>query len=228
MNNNVNPEIVEAYKSYLDDEDWHYTYDAEKGFFRFGMNLRGKLKVVQYMVFVKEDDFTVYAISPISADAKNPKQIREMAEFVCRANYGLRDGNFELDVNDGELRYKSYVNCEEFLPTVERIRRSIYIPAAMFDKYSGGILQVVMNNVPARDAIKMCEESRIASELLAAAASDDDDDDDDEIFDADDDDEAEDQDDEEAESASMRELLKLLRERMNAREENPDSEDDPE
>ena len=28
------------------------------------------------------------------------------AEFICRANYGLPIGNFEMDFSDGELRYK--------------------------------------------------------------------------------------------------------------------------
>ena len=29
-----------------------------------------------------------------------------MAEFLTRANYGIMIGNFEMDFNDGEVRYK--------------------------------------------------------------------------------------------------------------------------
>lgn len=33
-------------------------------------------------------------------------------EYITGANYGLRNGNFEMDVEDGEIRYKVYVNVK--------------------------------------------------------------------------------------------------------------------
>ena len=42
-----------------------------------------------------------------------PEEMRvPMAEFLTRANYGLRIGNFEMDFEDGEVRYKSSVDFE--------------------------------------------------------------------------------------------------------------------
>lgn len=83
-----------------------------------------------------------------------------MAEFVCRANYGLRDGNFEMDFNDGELRYKCYVNCADRLPSVEAVEKSITCPAAMFSRYSDGIVQILFSDISPADAVARCEEDR--------------------------------------------------------------------
>jgi hypothetical protein len=37
---------------------------------------------------------------------------RAVAEFLTRANYGLADGNFELDFEDGEVRYKTVLHVQ--------------------------------------------------------------------------------------------------------------------
>mmetsp|Transcript_48127 Transcript_48127/g.145362 ORF Transcript_48127/g.145362 Transcript_48127/m.145362 type:complete len:105 (+) Transcript_48127:552-866(+) len=36
-----------------------------------------------------------------------------MAQFVARANFGLVIGNFELDMTDGETRFKVTIDVEE-------------------------------------------------------------------------------------------------------------------
>jgi hypothetical protein len=51
----------------------------------------------------------LYSICPQRA----PEQRRsEVAELLTRANYGLAAGNFELDFDDGEIRYKSVLHAE--------------------------------------------------------------------------------------------------------------------
>ena len=37
---------------------------------------------------------------------------RQWRNLSCRANYGLlANGNFELDMDDGEIRYKVFIDC---------------------------------------------------------------------------------------------------------------------
>ena len=157
MAKNYNPEIADAVRNFLEEDDWNYSFDSENGLFRFGVNLPGKMKNVHYAVGINEQDYNVYAISPLSADQDDPEQMRQMAEFICRANYGLRDGNFEMDFNDGELRYKCYMNCNGAIPTKNMVGRSIHCPAAMFKRYSKGILQILFAGMSAADAIELCE-----------------------------------------------------------------------
>ena len=150
-------EIVDAIRYFLVDDDWNFEFDDEKGIFRFGVNLDSKLKNVRYFVPVRGDGYTVYAISPINADNEDKDVMREMNEFINRANYGLRNGNFELDVRDGEIRYKIYVDCDNQLPSKEIIRSSIVIPSVMFERYSPGLLDVMFRGSSAEEAIAKCE-----------------------------------------------------------------------
>ena len=151
-------EINGLIRDFLTEDGWHFTYDEEHGFFSFNISIDGKLQHVRYIVYVKEDGYTVYAISPINSDVEDASVMSRMAEFICRANYGIRNGNFELDMRDGEIRYKIFVDCDNNMPNREIIKNSIIIPSVMFERYSAGIIDVMFKDASAEDAIAKCEE----------------------------------------------------------------------
>lgn len=151
-------EVAAEIRNFLIADDWNFDFDEEKGIFRFGVNISGKLKHVNYFVPVHRDSYTVYAISPINADSDDSAAIREIAAFLSRANYGLRIGNFELDCDDGEIRFKVYTPCNDITPSREIVKASIVVPAMMFERYAPGILSVIFTGESADDAIKTCED----------------------------------------------------------------------
>ena len=150
-------EIVEMIRDFLTEDDWHFNFDEENGCFMFNISIDGKLQHLRYVVYVKDDGYTVYAVSPINADKDDPSVMSRMADFICRANYGLRNGNFELDMRDGEIRYKIFIDCDEILPNKNIVRNSIIIPSVMFERYSAGIIDVMFKDSSAEDAISKCE-----------------------------------------------------------------------
>ena len=165
-------DIANAVKGFLTDDNWHFSFEEERGIFKFGLGLKGKLKKIHYIVDIKEDEYLVYAICPLGADEDDARMMANMAEFVCRANYGLKTGNFELDFDDGEIRFKVHVSCHGITPTVDMIKRSIYCPATMFDHYGSGIVDIIFNDASAKSAVDKCEKHsedeirEILSELL--------------------------------------------------------------
>jgi hypothetical protein len=51
----------------------------------------------------------LYSIAP----QRVPEERRQhVSDFLTRANYGLADGNFELDFDDGEVRFKTVLHVE--------------------------------------------------------------------------------------------------------------------
>lgn len=145
--------IARLIKKFLDEDDWKYDFDANKGLFSFGLNLSNKLKKVSYCIRVRDDCYMVYAISPLNADDCKA----EIAEFITRANYGLRNGNFEMDFDDGEIRYKSFVDFDGTVPGTQVIRDSIYVPASMFKRYGNGIVNILFGLKSPADAVAECE-----------------------------------------------------------------------
>ena len=151
-------DIVSEIRGFLLDDDWKFDFDDEKGIFKFSVNISGKMKHVSYYLTVRQDSYTVYAISPVSADSDDEEVMHNIAEFICRANYGLRNGNFEIDMRDGEIRYKVFVDCDGgILPSCDVIRSSMIIPAMMFERYSPGLLDVIFKGSSAAEAILQCE-----------------------------------------------------------------------
>ena len=157
MNAGYSEEIVDVIRGFLVDDDWKFDFDEERGIFRFGVGIESKIKHLRYFISVKEDAYIVYAISPIEADSDDSGVMKELADFICRANYGLRNGNFELDMTDGELRYKTFVDCDGITPSEEIVKGSIIIPSVMFDRYAPGMLDIMFKGAKAEDAIAKCE-----------------------------------------------------------------------
>ena len=166
-------DLVRVIEKFLNDDDWNFSFDDERGMFRFGLRIKGKINNINYVVDVKEEEYLVYAISPISADQDDKKMMTNMAEFICRANYGLKMGNFEFDFSDGEIIYKVHVPCEDIIPSTAIVKRSIYCPATLFEQYGSGIVNIIFNGASGKEAVEKCENnsSNDMRRMLAQLAS---------------------------------------------------------
>lgn len=77
------------------------------GIFTIRMKLRCRLQTAQMLVLVREDNFSTLTTIPLAADENNRLAV---AEYLTRVNFNMRNGNFELNMEDGEIRFKTYVH----------------------------------------------------------------------------------------------------------------------
>lgn len=148
-------QMVDAVRDWLDGDDWHYEYMAEKQLIKMGISLKSKIKSGTIFIDFKEDCYLVYLYAPISGDKDN---LDELTKYLTMANYGLFNGNFELDVNDGEIRYKTYVNCDELETLPDQIiKDSIYVGCVMMDRYGDGIAALALGFSDAETEINKAE-----------------------------------------------------------------------
>ena len=164
------------FTEYLRDENYHFISNEEKGVIFFGIAMRGNLANIQYQILVEENSFVSYAICPISGDVRNRKQMTELASYLHFANHNLLPGNFEFDLKGGEIRFKYFVNCNGMVLTNEIIENSVQIPAAVFSRYSEGILGIIFNHMDAAEAIALSKskECTFESENCGTDSYDDD------------------------------------------------------
>ena len=149
-------ENAEFVKKFLDDDDWHYEMsDHEKAMiFRGGIGgLKGLYNSFRYLLIVGDDVVQSYMTFPASAKEKLP----QIAEFITRANYGLKYGAFEMDWNDGEVRFHLTIPMSAILADRNQIPALMAIPAQTLDKYSKGFVEVMMDLKTPEQAIKDCE-----------------------------------------------------------------------
>lgn len=98
--------------------------------------------------------FVFYSVCPINAPES---KLQAIAEFITRANYGMIMGNFELDFNQGEIRYKTSIDVEGDQLTLALIKQIVYANIMMMDEYLPGIIAVIKHNLSAEKAIAQIE-----------------------------------------------------------------------
>lgn len=138
---------------YLQSQNWKYDFDEGEGLFRFGITLENRMKNCRMVILVGDELFTSYAVAPIGADTESMAKI---CDYLTRANYGLKIGNFELDQRDGEIRYKSSLYCGESIPALAAVERVVDMPFRMMEHYGNGLLNVLFGSAdPASEIAKI-------------------------------------------------------------------------
>ena len=83
----------------------------------------------------------------------------EAAEYLHRINDGLLLGNFEMDYDEGEVRFRTSLMAEGSL-THEVLDRYIQMPAAMLDRYAPGLAAIVADGEIAGEALRRVQDAR--------------------------------------------------------------------
>ena len=155
---NIAKVVRQFMTDFMTDGAKAFTFDKKEGVLRATLNAGGDLRMLGCLIIVGNGCFRSYIISPIGADPKDPEKLAAMAEFICRVNYGMKYGNFELDFNDGEIRYKCFVDCEGITnPSKELVGNSVVTGLEMVKRYFPGIKDVLFNGMTPQKAIENCE-----------------------------------------------------------------------
>ena len=152
-------ELVNLVKEYLVIADRRSSFYKELGIFELSLRVHGAISKIKYIIDVHEEEIIVYGICPEHVDNRDTDMMSRMAEFICRVNYGLKDGCFEFDFEDGEVCYKSYINCDNYYPSLQVIADSMQCVTTMFERYAYGIIDIIYNDCLAEDAISNCEKT---------------------------------------------------------------------
>ena len=83
---------------------------------------------------------TFYSVCPFNIPGE---QRLAAAEFITRVNYGLIIGNFELDLGDGELRFKTGVDVKGATLTPTLVERAVVPNLHAMNTYLPGITAIV-------------------------------------------------------------------------------------
>ena len=80
-----------------------------------------------------------------------------VAEYLTRANFNMRNGNFELNMEDGEIRFKTYVHVGASKPDLGVAKLAVTLPFFMLDRFGDGLLEVLFGFKSPREAFEAAE-----------------------------------------------------------------------
>lgn len=147
--------MIESIKKFFAENEWKYSFHEKDKVFVSGVNMGNVIGDIRMLVFMEETAYTVYMILNSKAEEKNYSAV---SEFLHRANYGLKDGNFEIDYRDGEIRYKTFVNFANTSVSMDVVGESMFVGAVMIEKYGKGLLKVMLGEGIPEKCIEECEE----------------------------------------------------------------------
>jgi hypothetical protein len=143
--------------NYLETEGWNpqrlEEAQAYQIYFRYTDDSE-KIGIAYAQIIIDLQQFVFYIPSPF----KIPEELRpKVAEYITRANYGLRVGNLEMDYEDGEVRYKSCVDFEGEILTDGYIKNTMNQALKSMDHYLPGLYTIVNEGKTPLEAIEQVE-----------------------------------------------------------------------
>lgn len=129
--------IVNYLKQYFDDQQWHYNHyrpkssvsdnnDSQQSHY-LSFRMRNKNLDCGYLFRVQEHNnlLAVYGVLPFLI----PESHQSAAMLlITQINYDMLIGNLEMDINDGEIRYKNAIDVEAVgmdESTIEHLLQSV-------------------------------------------------------------------------------------------------------
>ena len=124
--------LLDAVIAFFTNDDWtftklqgqtvlHMAYQGENGLWNCYAQTRET-----------EEQFIFYSIYP---DLVPEDRRSSLAELLTRLNYGLVIGNFELDLDDGEVRYKTSIDTVGSALKSQIIERLVHTNIVIMDYY---------------------------------------------------------------------------------------------
>jgi hypothetical protein len=147
-------EIFDAVLKFFSDDEWYFMQLDNQPILQ--VSYQGKNGKWTCYAQTNEEQFLFFFYSVCPINIPEEKRLA-VAEFVTRANYGLKLGNFEMDYSDGEVRYKTSLDVENDRLSPALISNLVYANIWTMDRYLPGLLSVVYGDVAPAESIEKLE-----------------------------------------------------------------------
>ena len=148
------PRLLSAVELWLKSEDWKFAQVDGENTFR--MDVQGKSGV--WTCFARTDEEReILLFHSILPNRVPPERRAAAAAFITLANFGMLIGNFEMDMDDGEVRFKTSLCVADGALTPGMIRKVVSYNLSTLDRYLAGLNQVVYGDADPIKTIKAIE-----------------------------------------------------------------------
>ena len=144
---------------WLKEDDWNFTeHERENGDKWTRSGYTADNSKFELVLDAREDAqiFFVYVYFPLKVPEKNRVAV---AELVTRINYGIKIGNVELDMRDGEVRYKTSVDVEGSELVTKMVYNMVSASLSTSDTYFPAFMHICYGNKTAIEALDELNDS---------------------------------------------------------------------
>ncbi len=149
---------IKAVQQYIEGEEYKYSFDEDSQ--RFELKFQSSCGVLQHSCTVYEEEdcpeecrIVTYCRFPINIEEDKRS---EVAKLLIGLNYHFKIGSYEMDIEDGELLYKTQLYCYHGLvPPKELIEHYFDLPYLMMKRSAEGIMKMLFAQFSAEQALKL-------------------------------------------------------------------------
>jgi hypothetical protein len=145
--------VIDVVIAYLESEKWAYQRLDDRAALQVAYSGDHGTWNCYALARDEHEQLIFYSVYP---ERVAPERCTEVAEYLTRANYGLMLGNFEMDLEDGDVRYKTGLQIEGEL-TPEMVRGVVLPNVVVMDRYLPGLRAVATSGLSARAALSLVE-----------------------------------------------------------------------
>lgn len=146
--------LYDALVMFLQEDDWKFTHMPAETAALMTFTCENATYLCFARVREEQEQVIVYTIYPLRAPADRRV---EVAEFVARVNYGLALGALELDVDSGELRFKTSADVRATLFSLPLLRSLLQTCLATADRYYPGYTGLLYGRMTPQEAVARVE-----------------------------------------------------------------------
>ena len=147
--------LIATIENALKEKEWEFERD-EGHSERLRIGLAGHNTDLRGVFLARQEKDQVFFY--VHLPTKTPEgRRREAAEFITRANYGLSIGNFEMDMEDGEIRFKVSMDVEGGTLSPPMVINMMMTGFTMVDRYFPGFMSVMYGNAIPAVAVREIE-----------------------------------------------------------------------
>ncbi len=140
--------------NFIKQKEWAYTEIKGKTIAIFGIS--GENGKFQCVADVREDEKRFIFLTICSANVPENKK-RNICELLTRLNFGNFLGNFEMDYQDGEVRYKTSIYWGDKGLDVEVIEMLFMTNIITMDNSLPGIMNIIYSDSTPLEAYNLIE-----------------------------------------------------------------------
>lgn len=150
-------QMADVVSSYLSGKDWVFEReDSEDDVtLRFAIEGKNGRFMIYALNYEKERQLVFYSVFPIKAP---PEYRPAISEFVQRANRGMIIGNYEIDLEDGEVLFKTSIEIDAEALTPKLCDALLRANVTTMDTYFPGLLDVTYGKCSPVEALAKLED----------------------------------------------------------------------
>jgi hypothetical protein len=144
-------DILDMVKRFLVEEDMSFM--NMKGRNALGMIIKGRQSTYNVIIEAVQKHEQIICCAQCLFNIPNDKR-SSVAEYFTRINYLLKIGNFEMDIEDGEIQFRIGIDAEGGMISRGMFNNMIGISINTFDQYFPGLVLICFSGKGVGDVMK--------------------------------------------------------------------------